>query len=262
MRRKFSCILAAVLVLGLLPLTMNPQEPEKRYQLFYVIDEAVKPSMEEAYYEAAKNWTTFMKEHEYPYPCNSYWTADNHVYWAFPIKSYAGIDKIREAINKVKEKSPDQFKAATDAFKGTYESQLSSVYALDYKLSMIAKEEKTESEEEENFTFFDIYYFEPGNEAELDKIFEEMKAYMADKEVVQSWYFYWGMIGTETPVLWSAAAAKNPQEFWEENAKAWKVWGKEGGKIKQKMMKYVTRQEQKMAWYQKELSYTPAKKEK
>jgi hypothetical protein len=64
-------------------------------------------------------------------------------------------------------------------------------------------------------------------------------------------------MGTDNPVLVSAASAKNIREFWEENAKAWDALGKEAGKIKQKMMKYVRKQEQKMAWVQKELSYAP-----
>jgi hypothetical protein len=84
---------------------------------------------------------------------------------------------------------------------------------------------------------------------------------MKDKEIVQSWYFYWGVMGTDNPVLWSAASAKNAAAFYEENAKMWKALGKEAGKIKQKMMKYVRKQEQKTAWVQKELSYNPSKKE-
>jgi hypothetical protein len=41
----------------------------------------------------------------------------------------------------------------------------------------------------------------------------------------------------------------------------WEALGEEAGKMKQKMMKYVRKQEQKRARFQKELSYTPAKKE-
>jgi len=258
MRSKISCVLAVCMVLCLLPVVLHSQEPEKRYQLFLVVDDLVKPSMKAEYYEAAKNWVAFMKEHELPYPFSTYWTGDNHVMWTFPIKSYADIDKLM--VNEIQEKYPEEYKALEDAFVGTYESTKICVYALDYKLSMIAKEEKTESEEE-NFVFFDIYYFEPGHDAEMKKIADEMIAFMKDKEIVQSWYAYWGMMGTENPVMVSAATANNAQEFWEENAKMWKALGEEAGKIKKKMMKYVTKQEQKMAWFQKELSYTPVKKE-
>jgi 3-methyladenine DNA glycosylase Tag len=68
-------------------------------------------------------------------------------------------------------------------------------------------------------------------------------------------------MGLDGPVMVSAATANNPREFYEENAKAWEALGEEAGKIKQKIMKYVTKQEQKTGWYQRELSYTPAKKE-
>jgi hypothetical protein len=261
MKSKISAVLAVCFILGLLPLAMNGQAPEKRYQLFLVVDELVKPSMEGEYYEAAKKWVAFMKDHEFLYPFNTYWTGDNHVYWSMPIQSFADIDKIMEESNKTREKSPDDYKAMEDAFKGTYESSRMCVYAFDHKYSMIAEEEEKESEEE-NFVFYDIYYFAPGYDAEINKLFDEMKALMADKGVIQSWYAYWGMMGTDSPVLWMAASAKNPIEFEEENAKMWEPLGKELGQIKKKMMKYVTKQEQKRAWVHKELSYTPIKKEK
>jgi hypothetical protein len=259
MKVKISGVLAVFFILSLLPLVVNGQAPQKRYQLFLVVDEVVKPSMQGEYYNASKKWTSFMKDQEFPYPFDTYWTGDNHVYWSFPIENYADIDKITEAIDKIREKSPEDLKAIEDAFKGTYETYRRCVYALDYKYSMIA-EEMVESEED-SFIFFDIYYLEPGYEAEINKIFEEMVAFMKDKEIIQSWYAYWGMMGTDNPVLVSAASAKNIREFWEENAKAWDALGKEAGKIKQKMMKYVRKQEQKMAWVQKELSYAPAEKQ-
>lgn len=260
MKRKISCVLAVSMVLGFLPLAMNAQEPEKRYQLFLVVDELVKPSVKKEYYEAAKKWVAFMKDHEFSYPFDTYWSGDNHVYWSFPIQNYADIDKIMEASKKIREKSPEDLKTIEDAFKGTYETSRLCVYALDYKYSMIAEEKMSESEEE-NFIFFDIYYLKPGYDAEINKLFDEMKVFMADKEIIQSWYAYWGMMGTDNPVLWMAAGAKNAIVFEEENAKMWEALGKELGPIRQKMMKYVRKQEQKTAWAQKELSYTPAKKE-
>ncbi len=259
MKAKISCVLAVCFIVGFLPFAMNAQEPEKRYQMFWVVDEVVKPSMQSEYYEAGKKWAALLTKHEFPLPFNAYWTGDNHVMWSVPIESYADIDKIQAAFNKIKEKSPDEFKEAYEAFNGTYESARTCVYALDLKYSLIAKDAESKSEEE-NFIFFDIYHFEPGKEAELEKIWDEFKAFMKDKEIVQNWYYYWGVMGTDNPVLWAAASAKNVREFWEENAKMWEALGKEAGKFKQKMMKYVTKEENKMAWIQKDLSYTPAKK--
>ena len=168
--------------------------------------------------------------------------------------------KAQEEAGKLKEKSPDDYKAMEDAFKGTYESARACVFALDYKHSMIAEDAESESEEE-NFVFFDIYYFEPGTEAEFNKLFDEMMALAKDKDVVQNWYAYWGVMGTDNPVLWTSSSAKNAVAFYEKNAKMWEILGDEAGKIYQKMMKYVRKQEHKTAWYQKELSYNPSKKE-
>lgn len=260
MKSRISGVLAVCFILGLLPLAMNGQAPEERYQLLLVIDEVVKPSMQKEYYEAGKKWIAFMKDHEFAYPINTYWTGDNHVYWSIPIQNYAEIDKMMAMSNKILEEFPEEYRAILEAFRGTYETTRMCVYALDYKYSMFAEEEGGESEEE-NFIFFDIYYCEPGSELELNKLWDEWKAFLADKEIVQSWEFFWGMMGTDNPMIVMAASAKNPREFYEENAKMWEAFGKEASTFVQRMMKYVTKQEQKTAWYQKELSYAPVKKE-
>lgn len=260
MKARITWVFAVCFVLGFFHLPMNAQEPEKRYQMLLVIDEEVMPSKKAEYYEAGKQWVALLKKHEFPFPSNTYWTGDNHVYWVIPIGSYADIDKIWTIIGKIQAEFPDEYKAVLEAFKGTHKYTRMYVYALDFKYSLIAPDAESKAEEA-NFVFFDIYYFEPGMEDELNKIWDEIKAVMVDKEVLQSWYFYWGVIGTENPVLLSAAGAKNPSAFYEENAMAWKVWGKEVGKIRQKMMNYVRKQEQKTAWIQHELSYSPAQKE-
>jgi hypothetical protein len=216
--------------------------------------------MNAEYYEAGKKIIAYFGKHEFPFRINTFWTSDNHVMWSVPIESFADIDKMSAISAKMEEKAPEEMDAIDEAFKGTTNSSRTCVFALDFKNSMIAEDEGSESEEE-NFTFCDIYYFKPGTEDELNKLFDESRDFMKDKKVIQSWYMYWGVMGTDSPVLWSLASAKNAREFYEENAKAWEAFGKEGGKIKKKMMKFVRKQEQKRAWYQKELSYIPTKKE-
>jgi len=257
MRTKISGVLAVCLILGILPLSVNGQESEEQYQLMLVIDEAVKPSMQQQYYEAAEKYIAFLKENAFPYRVSIYWLGDHHVYWAIPIQNYAEIDKMMEMSNRMIEKSPDRYKAVTEAFKGTYESSRMCVYAFDQKYSMFVQEETMESGED-NFIFWDFYYFEPGTEMELNKILEDWKAFLADKKIVQTWEFFWGVMGTDNPVLVMAASAKDQVEFWQENARMWEVLGKEAETYVQKMMKYVRKQEQKTGWYQKELSYAPA----
>jgi hypothetical protein len=260
MKSKISAVLAVCFILGFLPLATNGQRPEQQYRLFMVIDEVVKPSMAPKYLEASKKYIAFLKDHQYPYTINTYWTNDNHALWTIPIENYAEIDKIMAQTNKLMQESADAYKAVMDSIKGTYESTRLCVYALDLKYSMIAEEEMIESDED-NFIFFDTYYFEAGEEAEVNKILDEWKALVADIKIVQNWEFYWGMMGTDNPVLVTAASAKDPVEFWQENAKQWEAMGEGAGKIKQKMMKYVRKQEQKTGWFHKELSYAPPIKE-
>jgi len=259
MRTKISSVLVVCLILGILPLAVNGQEQEEQYQLILVIDEAVKPSMQQQYYEAAKKYIAFLKDNAFPYRINIYWTGDDHVYWSMPIQNYAEIDRMMERGNRMMAESPDRYKAVTEAFKGTYESTRMCVYAFDQKYSMFAQEETMESGED-NFIFFDFYYFEPGTEMELNQLLDEWKAFLADKKIVQAWEFYWGMMGTDNPLLVMAASAKDQVEFWQENARMWETLGTEAETYVQRMMKYVRKQEQKTAWFQKELSYAPAEK--
>jgi hypothetical protein len=216
--------------------------------------------MSEEYYEAGKKWIDYMAKHEFPYAVSTLWTTDNHVMWTIPIENFADIDKMYAAMAKIGEKAPDEIKSVEEGFTGTFNSSRISVYTLDFKNSMIAEGAESKSEDE-NFVMFDIYYFEPGSEAELNKIWDAFNALREDKGDIQSWYFYWGVMGTDSPVLWAAASAKDRMAYLEENAKMWETMGTETGKVRQKMLKYVRKEDQKRAWLQKELSYAPAKKE-
>lgn len=260
MKAKISWVLAVCFVLGLMPLAMNGQAPEDRYQLILVIDEVVKPSMKAEYREAGQKWIAFMKEHGFSHPISTYWTGDNHVYWTMPIANYGDIDKMMEESNKIFAEFPDEAQVVMDAFKGTYDSSRMCVYTRDYKYSMIAEAEEGEAEER-NFVFFDTYYFEPGSEEEVSKLWDEWAAYVADKEIVQSWTFHWGTMGTDNPMIVMGALSKSRIAFYEENAKMWEILGEKASAFVQKMMKYVIKQEQKSGWFQKGLSYTPAEKE-
>jgi hypothetical protein len=260
MKAKISCVIAVCFVLGLLPFTTNAQELEKRYQLFLVINEVVKPSKASEYYEAGKKWAALLTKFNYPASINVYWTDDDHVLWVTPIRNFGDVDKLTNMFNKIREKSPEEIKKGYEAFNGTYISSRSCVYALDLEYSFIAEDAQAKAGEA-NFVFFDIYHFMPGSEDELEKIWDGMKAFWADKEIIQSWYMYWGVMGTDSPVLYMAARAKNVREFWAENAKMWEALGEEAGKFRKEWMKYVTKQETKMAWIQKELAYTPTKNE-
>jgi hypothetical protein len=260
MKSRISYVLAVCFILGLLPLALNGQAPEDRYQLILVIDEVVKPSMKAEYRDAGRKWIAFMKDHGFSRPINTYWMGDNHVYWSMPIENYGDIDKMMEESNKIFAEFPDEAKVVMDAFKGTYDTSRMCVYTLDYKYSMFSEEIAAEADER-NFIFFDIYYFEPGTEEEVGKLWDEWAAFLADKEIVQEWGFYWGTMGTDNPMIVMAAVAKNRIAFHEENAKMWEILGEDATAFVQKMMKYVTKQEQKSGWFQKGLSYTPGEKE-
>ena len=135
---RISWVVAVCLVLGCIPPAVNGQDQEKEYQLFYVYDSLVKPSMKAEYFEAGKKLVAFWAKHEYPVACNTYWTDDNHVMWRFPIESISDIDKIYTASSMIEVTAPDEYKEVMDAFIGTKESSRMCVYALDLKHSLIA----------------------------------------------------------------------------------------------------------------------------
>lgn len=260
MKFKISVVLGICLVLCLLPLAMNGQEPEKHYQMYYVVEERVKPDMQAEFREAAKKWTAFMKKHDFPYPFDTYWMRDNLVCWSFPIETYADIDKITKAVNKTMEKAPEEFKKIMEGFKNTYEYYRNCVYALDYKNSVIVEDE---SHEDENWIGYNIYYFKPGYESEITKLLDEIHEHMTDIENPQTWYWYWGRMGTDNPVMLKAARAKNQIAFFEENAAMWKdlrASGDEFSRLVKKLMKYVWKEDYGWGWRLKELSYSPKKK--
>jgi hypothetical protein len=84
---------------------------------------------------------------------------------------------------------------------------------------------------------------------------------MVDKKVLQGLVCLLGMDGHGQPGHGVGSDSKEPPRILRGKRKSVVTLGEEAGKIKQKMMKYVTKQEQKTGWFQKELSYIPVKKE-
>ncbi|GAF88438.1 unnamed protein product, partial [marine sediment metagenome] len=76
----------------------------------------------------------------------------------------------------------------------------------------------------------------------------------------QSWYCYQGIIGPETPVHYMVANAKNPIDFYTQNAKMWKSLGEEGDSFHQKFMNLLRKREHKQGWFRPDLSYIPKEK--
>jgi hypothetical protein len=259
MKTKLAWVLSVLLAASLIPLTLPAGAQETKPQLFWVMDDAVKPSMRSQYFEAGKKWVALLKSHEYPYFVDTYWTGDNHVYWRMPISNYAEIDEIMSGYEKLMADFGNEFKAVAEAFRGTYESSRSCVYSLDLAHSMLTEEAESGAMEGD-FVFFDIYYFEPETDAEIQKVWDELKTVLKDKKNVQSWYLFHGVMGTDNPMFVMAATAENATEFYQSNAAMWKILGEEVSKLRNRMMSYVRKQEQKTAWRVPDLCYAPQKK--
>lgn len=261
MRGKISVFLMAGLVIGLCALTTLAKAEEQKAQLYMVWDMVVNPSTVGEYEAATKEEVALYAKYKCPYAWSVFRTSDNHYYFLMAMENFAAIDNIFKAFDKVEKMAGEEYQEMLDLFAGTYEYIQPSVYSLNYELSLFSEKQK-EKAEEENFFFIDIFYIKTGKEKEVEKLMKEMSALLEEKGAaeVQSWYCYQGIMGAETPVHYMVARAKNPIDFYTQNAKMWKSLGEEGDSLYQKLMNLLRKREHKQGWYCPDLSYTPKEK--
>ena len=261
MRGKILVFLMVGLVISLCALTTLARAQEKKAQLYAIWDIVVKPSNVGDFEAAAKEEVALYAKYKFPYAWSVTRTFDNHYYYLFPVENFAAIDNIFKAFDKAAKMAGEEYQEMIDLFDGTYEYVQPSVYSLNYELSLLSEKQK-EKAGEENFFFIDIFYFKTGKEKEVEKLMKEMIALVEEKGAAeaQSWYCYQGIMGAETPVHYMVASAKNPIDFYTQNAKMWELLGEESGELYKRMMATLRKRETKTGWLRPDLSYIPKEK--
>lgn len=260
MKGKFSVFLMVGLLVCLFSLTILAQAEEQKTQLWFVREFVVKPPMAGQYEEAIKEGVARCTEHNYPYTWHTWDDGDFHYFYFYPVKNYAGIEKIFEGFGDVRKKwGEEQYqefaKVVWESIDHYKEFVISSIPGLSY-----VPENPRLKEEEQNYAIWDIFYVLPGKGKEIEELGKKFCDLLKSKNYNDELHLIAGDMGIDMPVYFGLLYGKDTADFWAQNQKMWELLGEEGGVLFQKMMSLVRKRDFKQFWYSPDLSYIPKEK--
>ena len=220
MNNRRALFLAAGLLMFLWALPGLTGAQEKRSQLYFVGEMAVKPS-------AVANFEAAVKkeiELAYPVPWVAYSTSDCFYYFLFPIENWAGIDAIQKADTEWMARLGDKLRELIKSLEGTIHYYRYGVIRSLPELSYVAKKPRLKPEEEK-YISWGYAYLEFGKEKEFADVMKQWVEESKSKNTAIGWNMFVVESGTEMPLYFWAETGKSAAEYFTESEKDAKKMG-------------------------------------
>ena len=255
MSRKKAVFLAAGLLAVLFILSGMTGAQEKKSQLYFVGEMAVKPS------GIAKFEAAVKKEIElaYPLPWVAYSTSDCFYYFLFPIENWAGIDAINKADAEWMAKIGDKLQELIKSLEGTIHYYRYGVIRSLPELSYAPKKPRLKPEEEK-YISWGFAYLEFGKEKEFADVMKQWVEESKNKNTAIGWNTFVVESGAEMPLYFWAESAASATDYFAESEKDSKKIGKDKySELGDKTMALLRKFEIKTGQPRPDLSNVPKK---
>ena len=227
----------------------------QKARIFTIHEDRVKPHSIGEYEMAAKNLVAACEKHNIK---DMSWMAvstdDMRYLYVGEIQSMAELDKDQFS-SLVDKMGADAFGEMMSGFKG-YEEHADYTIQLREDLSYqpTGIDQRTEGQE---YRKFSLYYINPADLNEAEKLGKEIMKYHADHRSTLYYRVYQSHFGQMGPYLQVAASGKSPEEYAQRRADMMKKLGPEYGKLVGKIAKMSWKVEYYEGWIRPELSYFP-----
>ena len=258
MRPRYS-VLAVLAVLAALG-TLHAAEPPK---LFVLHQEIVKPSMVPQYEQTTKEFLALVQQHRSASPSFSFTAFAGHDYvysYVAPIQSFASIDGINSGFEAMAKAAGPQWADLMKRSGEPMEYVRESVLMEDPPRLSYTPDKPRLKDEEARFFHFDLYYVQPGREAEAEALAREIVDLFRKKGVTSGYRLLKVVMGPETPLLTVVIPARDPADFAAQDAAGRELLGAEGQALFQRAFALSRRFEQHEAWIRPDLSLPPTGK--
>ena len=255
MINRRALFLAVGLLLFLCDLPGMTGAQEKKSQLYFIGEMAVKPS------GIAKFEAAVKKEIElaYPLPWIAYSTADCFYDFLFPIENWGGIDAINKADAEWMAKIGDKLQDLMKSMEGTVHYYRYGVIRSLPELSYIPKKPRLKPEEEK-YISWGYAYLEFGREKEFADVMKQWVEESKNKNTAIGWNTFVVESGTEMPLYFWAESAASAADYFAESEKDSKKIGKvKSTELGDKTMALLRKFETKTGQPRPDLSNVPKK---
>ncbi len=257
-RSVVACLVLAVVALAF---AMPAPAQDKKPQLWFVEDYAVKPSMVVQFEAVVKElngsvWTAFA----WPWAMETYSTEDFHYYFCYPFESLTEVAKAFATFDGILAKLGEQkWDALNKKFGGASEYFKQTTVTFSPELSYIPEKPRLKPEEM-TFVYWGFCSVLPGKEKELEAQFKKIVALFKAKNIDSGFNTWVGGIGYESPLYIYTESGKSPSDFWLNSEKVMKIVDPEATKLWNETLALMRKYEFKMGAYRPDLSYHPVKK--
>lgn len=228
-------------------------------QVFYLNEDHVKPSKVDEYEIALKEYIDILSTNNFPFPITVNQSTDLVYYISAQIRNtYADIDSITFAFNRIANKDTDAWDNMFNKFNDTYSINKTSCYYFAPALSYIPEEPALAADESiyQEAWFIQIKL---GTAAKFNALLKEYVALCKEKGVGYPMNVYRGLIGMNQGTYILCSPAKDPADLWQSEKMTAELLGERGKEIGAQIMKFVDKMEVKDLWWLKKYSYTPTK---
>lgn len=257
MRRPVALAAAALFAAVALQAAEAPQPA------YYVLhQEIVKPANAQAYEQATKEFISVVQQHREASPAFNFtgFAGTEYVYsyttripdFATLDKIYAGFGALAGAVGEARWN--DLMKRSSAPIEFIRESLLMEDPALSY-----APAQPRLKPEDVRYFHFDLYFVQPGREAEADAIARDIAALFRKKGVADGYRMLKTVLGPDTPLLTVVIGARDAADFATQDAAVRELLGAEGQALFARAFALTRRFEQHNAWLRPDLSLPPVK---
>ncbi len=249
-------MLCAVLTTGSLAAAQTAQP-----QWYVMHQEFAKPSMLKEYEATSQEFMAAVRQHREAMPMFNFtgFSGDDFVYtFVTRINSFSDLEGIYGGFGKLakmvgEKKWGDLMMRAGQ----TMDSVRDSILMEDPSLSYMPARPRLKPEEE-RYVHVDLYYVQPGREADADDICRKFADLYRQKNVTDGYRVFKVVMGWDTPLIIVITAAKSPADYEALVAQARQMVGAEGKALFDQAFALTRRFEMHGGWVRPDLTLLPA----
>jgi hypothetical protein len=230
------------------------QAPQGQY--FAVHQELAKPYMIKEYEATSKEFVAMVKANKAKMPHFSFdcIASRDFVYtYVAPIPNLGGLDGITADFGALAQAAGASFADLMKRGGAATEVNRDGAVQLVPELSYQPAQPRLQPSEAK-YRHYDIYYVLPGREADADAVAAEYVKLFKAKNVASGYSLFKGVMGHELPMVLVAVGAKDPVDFYTEDAKVEALLGAEGKALQAKAASLCRRFESRDGWVRPDLS--------
>jgi hypothetical protein len=253
-------IFAAAALLAALAIG-SPAAAQTAQPKWYVMhQEFARPSMLKQYEDTSREFIATVRQHRAASPAFNFvgFSGDDYVYtYVTEISSFSDVGAIFTGFGKLAQAVGEAKWNDLMVRSGQpMESMRDSLLMEDSSFSYAPAQPRLRPEEEQ-YIHVDLYYVQPGREAEADAICREFAALYRSRNVTDGYRVFKVVMGWDTPLVIVTTPAKSPADYEARIAEIQQMLGAEGKALFARAFALTRRFERHGGWVRPDLSLEP-----